>query len=237
MKQKTHQISIIIPTYNEAQNIGALISKIISTLINHSYEILIIDDNSPDRTHDIVKSIAINNPNIYLIQRPKKMGLSSAILDGFKNSSGQLIIIMDSDLSHQPSDLIPMLEATVKADIVIGSRYTKGGKSIGWSFLRHLASRTANWLSKTLVGTGISDTTSGFAIFRRDTLETAGPLIKAKGFKFLLEVLAFSPNARVIEIPITFVNRRIGDSKFNIKEILLFLRLCFWLSYRRCKSK
>ncbi|MQF65314.1 polyprenol monophosphomannose synthase [SAR202 cluster bacterium AC-409-J13_OGT_754m] len=237
MTQNTYHISIIIPTYNEAQNIEILISELTNTLTHSDYQILIIDDNSPDHTYDIVKAISMKKPNIYPIHRHRKMGLSSAILDGFHKSSGSLIVIMDSDLSHQPSDLLPMLEAAANADIVIGSRYTKGGKIIGWSFVRHIASRTANWLSKTLIVTGVNDTTSGFAIFKRATLESVSPLIKAKGFKFLLEVLAYSPNPKVIEIPITFANRTKGTSKFNIKEILLFLRLCFWLYIRRLKLK
>jgi len=237
MEHNSYHISIIIPTYNEAHNIENLIYDIANTLTDIDYEILIIDDSSPDHTYEIVKTIAMNNTNIYPIQRPRKMGLSSAILDGFQNSSGRLIVIMDSDLSHQPSDLLTMLEASANADIVIGSRYIKGGRIIGWSLLRHIASRTANWLSKTLVRTGINDTTSGFVIFQRETLESVSHLIKAKGFKFLLEVLAYSPNSLAIEIPITFVNRTKGRSKFNIKEILLFLSICLSLSIRRLKQK
>ncbi|MCZ6535021.1 MAG: polyprenol monophosphomannose synthase [Chloroflexi bacterium] len=234
MSQGSQRVSIIIPTYNEVENVGPLISELGSTLGDKDYQILVVDDSSPDGTYEAVEEIAAQNSRVQGIKRPGKLGLASAVLDGFRASDGDLVVMMDSDLSHRPQDLGALLEASEDADIVIGSRYVKGSSIIGLSPYRHLASRTSIWLSKVMLGLPFRDTTSGFAVFRREVLEPLASGMNPVGFKLLLEVLVMCPQARVKEVPITFVNRKRGKSKFGVREVLVFLRLCNTLrSHRR----
>jgi dolichol-phosphate mannosyltransferase len=226
-------ISIIIPTYNERQNIVPLIDALGQTLQDRSYEIIVVDDNSPDGTYQAVQEVVAVNPLIKGIRRPGKLGLASAVMDGFRASTGDTIVMMDADFSHRPQDLPRLLAAASDADIVIGSRYIPGGGITGWSPLRHLASRTAIWLSKLILGLRVHDTSSGFALFKRKVLENAAPHLRPAGFKLMLEVLVLSPQARVVETPITFANRRAGKSKFGSSEVFTFLRLCLDLRRRR----
>jgi len=226
-------ISIIIPTYNEAGNLEELLRELDSALTGLDFQVIVVDDSSPDGTFDLVQKVARQNPWVQGIKRPGKLGLASAIIEGFRASNGELVVMMDADLSHNPRDLLALVEASRDADIVVGSRYVEGGSIKGWSPLRHLASRSAIRLSRALLGLSVRDTTSGFAIFRREILEHIAPKLEALGFKLLLEVLALSPNARIKEVPITFVNRKRGKSKFGMSEIIVFLRLCMDLRRHR----
>lgn len=226
-------ISVIIPTYNEAENVGALLAELTITLAGLEHQIIVVDDNSPDGTYQVVKEMSAKDPHVRGIRRSGKLGLASAVLEGFAASNGDLVVMMDSDLSHRPQDLTSLLEGARDADIVIGSRYVEGGAITGWSPLRHLASRTAIWLSRAFLGLSIRDTTSGFVLFRRGILDPLVVMISPVGFKLLLEVLALSPQARVKEVPITFVNRKKGKSKFGPAEVLTFLRLCLALRRQR----
>jgi len=228
-----HQISIIIPTYNERENIAPLIDALSQTLQGRSYDIVVVDDNSPDGTFEAVEEAALKDPRVRGIRRSGKLGLASAVMEGFCASIGDAVVMMDADFSHRPEDLPRLLESAADADIVIGSRYIPGGAIIGWSPLRHLASRTAIWLSRLILGLRVRDTSSGFALFKRQILDNAVPRLRPAGFKLLLEVLVLSPQARVIEVPIIFANRRAGKSKFGSGEVITFLRLCLDLRSRR----
>lgn len=235
MSQEPQRISIIIPVYNEAENIGLLLKSLTVVLDERDYQIIVVDDNSPDGTHLIVQNTALGNRRIQGIQRPSKLGLASAVLEGFQASDGDIIVMMDADFSHRPQDLTYLVEEVSNADIVIGSRYIEGGSITGWSPFRHLASRTAIWLSKTLLGLTVKDTTSGFAIFKKEILNPIAPEINPIGFKLLLEVLVRSPSALIKESPITFVNRKKGKSKFGVGETIAFLQLLMEL--RRHQKK
>lgn len=227
------KISIIVPTYNEVDNVEDLIVGLRSILGDADYQIVVVDDNSPDGTFYAVKQIAERDSHILPLLRQRKAGLASAILHGFRASDGKIIVMMDSDLSHRPQDLIPLLEAVRESDIVIGSRYVEGGSIFGMSAYRKLASRVSIWVSRRMLGLPYQDTTSGFAAFRRGVLEYVEPKLEPTGFKLLLEVLVKCPQAQVSEIPITFVNRRIGKSKFGAGEVFKFLGLCFRLRRNR----
>ncbi len=233
MKQDSAKVSVIVPTYNEVDTVGRLLKELAVVLKDANYQIIVVDDNSPDGTHSLVAALAAQDPRIMAVKRPGKMGLASAVLDGFKLSDGDLIAMMDADLSHRPRDLTALLAAAEDADIVIGSRYVKDGAIVGMSFFRRLASRVSIWISKVMVGLSVRDTTSGFVVYRRETLESLAPRLKSVGFKLLLEALAMSPQARVKEQPITFAERGGGKSKFGLGEVVTFLRLCNYLRKRR----
>ena len=235
---KTMKPVIVIPTYNEAENIEKIIKKIFSLGID-GLELIIVDDNSPDGTAQIVKKFSIFNfqfsnpaeqrpPSIHLIERTRKLGLGSAYIAGFKKAldiGADFILEMDADFSHDPDDLPKLLEAAQTTDLVIGSRKIPGGKIIGWGLYRKLTSNGAMWFSRFLLGIKTKDVTSGFRCFRRRTLESI-PLdeIKSNGYAFQEEMLYRAQKAgfKIIETPVTFIDRRVGKSKLSKKDIIEF---------------
>lgn len=226
MANTEEKVSIIIPTYNEAENIENLIKKIEEVLSKNNinnYEIIIVDDNSPDKTYEVVEKISKLDNNVKLIRREKKKGLSSAIIDGLSKSSGNLIVVLDADFQHPP-DIIPKLIKSLKDhEIVVASRYTKGGKTEGFSFFRRIISRGATIIAKLLVpeANRTSDPMSGFFAFRKDSINIKS--VNPIGYKILFEILYRNPKAKVVDIPYTFKKRAKGESKLGTKEILEFL--------------
>lgn len=224
------QISIIIPTYNERENIPELIEGIDDTLDGKwTYEIIVVDDNSPDGTAGAVRRLADRYPTVRLLQRPHKSGLASAVAVGFSVAKGDHWVMMDGDLSHRPEDLPELLEGLSRSDIVIGSRYVEGGRILGWPFHRKAASRMASAFGRLLLGLSVRDVTSGFVALRQEAIAPLLPSLEPKGFKLLLEILVRARAARVLEVPITFVERRHGRSKFAGGEVIAFLSLCLQL--------
>lgn len=231
------QVSIIVPTYNESQNILAILKSIEQNLPkNKPVETIVVDDNSPDGTGSIVEEY-INNVKkatgytIEVIRRKAKEGLSSAILKGIENSKGQTIVVMDSDRSHPP-DIIPKMVDTLdnsECDIVVASRYVKGGSVSGWSVKRKLISKIATKIAQHGLGVGQKDPLSGFFAFRRNILD--GLKLDAIGYKMLLEILVKTKGARVKEIPYTFTNRMQGESKLGTPVIFDYIR-SVWKLYR-----
>lgn len=227
-------ITILVPTYDERDNIRDLIERLLLAMARVKTQIIVIDDNSPDGTADVVRQEFNSDERVTLLERPNKMGLGSAILDGLKTSQGDYIVMMDADLSHRPEDVPRLIQKADMADIVVGSRYIKGASIKGWSWFRKLASRMAILLAKSLVRFPVDDPTSGFAVFNRRVLDRLSGQLNPKGFKILTEILVKSPGAVVNEVPITFSDRESGKSKFSFREILVFLRLCIHLrSYQR----
>lgn len=229
------EISIVVPTYNESGNIENLWQAISSTLKGYDYEVMVVDDNSPDGTAKIVQDIIARDDRIRLMVREGKLGLGSAILDGFKAAKGNYLLMVDADLSHRPEDIKRLIDSRREADIVIGSRYARGGKTSGWPVKRKIISRAAIWLVKRFFDLSVKDPVSGFALYKKETLERLDGSLKPSGYKLLLEILAKSPGLTVIEIPITFINRKTGRSKLNFDEILKFIKLCWCLKYRDSK--
>jgi dolichol-phosphate mannosyltransferase len=231
------QVSIIVPTYNESQNILAILKSIEQNLPkNKPVETIVVDDNSPDGTGSIVEEY-INTVKkatgytIEVIRRKAKEGLSSAILKGIENSKGQTIVVMDSDRSHPP-DIIPKMVDTLdnsECDIVVASRYVKGGSVSGWSVKRKLISKIATKIAQHGLGVGQKDPLSGFFAFRRNILD--GLKLDAIGYKMLLEILVKTKGARVKEIPYTFTNRMQGESKLGTPVIFDYIR-SVWKLYR-----
>jgi len=230
---KNHKIkvSIVVPTYNESQNVEQLASKIENSIGDlYKYEIIFVDDNSPDGTGEVISALAKNKENISLISRTGKLGLASAVVAGFNSAESEYLLMMDSDLSHDPAHLPAIIEALAENDIVIGSRTIKGGKTIGWPMRRVISSKIATLIARIILGLKTGDLTSGFAAFRRDTYLEVLPRLRPKGFKLVLEILVKSTSeTRVSEVPITFTDRLSGQSKFSIGEVILFFVQCFKL--------
>lgn len=221
--------AIILPTYNESENIRDLILAIEGLDINSI--ILVIDDSSPDGTWKIVKELQREFDNIMLVVRPSKMGLGTAIRDGFKILSSlenrpDHVIAMDADFSHNPQDIPRFLKYAEKGyDLIVGSRYIKGGEIKGWPSSRIIISKIANKIAKTLIRLPVNDFTSGFRCYSMKYILKATPNLKSKRFEIQIETLkqAQRLGMKVTEIPITFRNRKKGKSKLTIKEILNFL--------------
>jgi dolichol-phosphate mannosyltransferase len=223
------EISIVVPTYNESENIGNLLQAVSKTLESYDYEIIIVDDNSPDGTAGIVRKIISGDNRIRLVVRSGKLGLGSAILEGFSMAGGNYLLMIDADLSHRPEDIKRLIDHRKEADILIGSRYIKGGRTICWSMKRKIISRVAIVLVKLFFNLSVKDPVSGFALYKKETIERLNGKLRPMGYKLLLEVLAKSPGVTVIEIPITFINRKTGKSKLSLDEVLKFIKLCWSL--------
>lgn len=219
------QAIVIIPTYNEAENVESLISQIL--YFQPQFDILIVDDNSPDGTGKLADDLSKKSNKIKVLHRPEKDGLGRAYIAGFKyaltcSPPYQRIIQMDADFSHNPKYLGALFEATKDRDISIGSRYISGGGVVNWSLKRKIFSYGANLYAYFWLGLWVRDCTSGFRCFRREVLENIHvSALKSNGYLFQVEMLkhSLSLGYRVVEIPIVFVERERGRSKLGFREI------------------
>lgn len=215
---------VVIGTYNEADNIPSLLPDILD--LGPQYEAIVVDDSSPDGTGRIVSQIAAHKPRIHLVERPARLGYGTAYLEGFRTAlelDADYIVQMDADYSHNPSDIPRLVEAATEADMVIGSRYIKGGSTSGWPLRRRIISRTASLVLRLLLGLPIHDCTGGFKCFRRSTLESIDFTdIKSSGFASSYEMTFFCHRSgkTLREIPIRFVNRQAGKSKLTLRIIV-----------------
>ena len=219
---------VVIPTYNEIDNIEEFIIQI----SNFDVSVLIVDDNSPDGTGKVVEDITKINKKINLMKRNEKLGLGSAYRDGFKwglDKGYSYLLEMDADFSHRFEDLVKILEASSSADMIIGSRYIEEGGSIGWDTRRKMLSSFANKLSKFLLKTKINDMTSGFRCYsNKALLEISYATTKSDGYAFQVEMSARAVQKQlsIKEVPIIFNERRLGNSKMSKKivyEAFLYL--------------
>ena len=213
------KVLVISPTYNEKSNIAELIAHILK--LSYPLDILIVDDNSPDGTANIVKRIIKDNENIYIIERKYKMGLGTAYCEGFKWAIGRgydIIIQMDADLSHNPDDIPRLIEKTEKYDLIIGSRYVDGVNVVNWPMRRLLLSFIANMYARLIIGLKINDLTGGYKCFKREVIESIElSKIKSQGYSFQIEMnfLTWIKGFKIKEIPIVFTDRTVGKSKMN----------------------
>ncbi len=225
---------IIIPTYNEVENIPKLLQKIFELPIA-DLDVLVIDDHSPDGTAEAVRMLQKNNARIHLIERPGKLGLGTAYVEGFKFAlahSYEYIFEMDADLSHNPEDIPRILEWAKEKeyDLVIGSRYLSGVNVINWPLSRLILSIFANWYTRTITGMPIRDCTSGFKCFRRRVLESIDlDQIKSDGYSFQIELhfLAWKKKFRIKEVPIIFIDRESGSSKMS-RRVMVEAAIMVW---------
>ena len=223
---------IIIPTYNERENIGSLIKNIFEHIPEAS--ILIVDDNSPDGTVAAARELQADFPRLMLLKRSGDKGFGRSYIDGFKkviNEDYQAIVMMDGDFSHDYKEIPKMVEKFSDYDLIIGSRYIQDGKIENWNWRRRLLSRFANFYAKTVLGVQIKDMTTGFMCFRKDILKKINlDSIKSEGYAFLVEFKykIFKAGYKVSEHPIIFTERREGQSKMSFKNIWEAI----WLPWR-----
>jgi len=231
---------VIIPTYNEAMNLGNLVPQVLAQ--DPRLEVLVVDDNSPDGTGQLAAALAQHNPRVQVLHREGKRGLGTAYITGFRwalERGYDYVFEMDADFSHDPAHLKDFLKAVGEADLVLGSRYL-GGKVtvVNWPMVRLVLSYSANIYARWLTGLRIWDLTGGFKCFRRRVLETIDlSRVRSNGYAFQIEmsVRAWRKGFRLKEIPIVFVDRTEGDSKMNrgiVREAIWMvprLRLMAWL--------
>lgn len=222
------KILVIVPTYNEATNIELIVRSIQETV--PTVDILITDDNSPDGTGEIADSLAQQNLNIHVLHRSKKAGLGAAYLEAFswaKTNRYDVVVEMDADGSHRPADLIKILEKLNDADVVLGSRWISGGEVVNWPLHREILSRGGNLYTQLMLGIPIKDATGGFRAYKIQALDKIDlASVQSQGYCFQVDMAwrAIKAGLKVTEVPITFVERQIGESKMSgdiVKEALI----------------
>jgi dolichol-phosphate mannosyltransferase len=222
---------VVVPTYNEADNITKLIPRILAA--GDSFEVLVVDDNSPDMTAEAVKALMEANPRVHLLQREKKMGLGTAYVAGFRyalQKGFDFIFEMDADFSHDPAELPIFFQKAQQCDLVIGSRYVAGVNVVNWPIRRLLLSYMANVYTRWITGMPVRDATGGFKCYRRTVLEEIDlDAIHSNGYAFQIEMnfLTWKKGFRMCEIPIVFVDRRVGISKMS-KHIIYEAAWLVW---------
>lgn len=232
---------VIIPTYNEIENVEVLCELLreVFTECCLDYKIIFVDDNSPDGTASLIEDLKNKYP-IYLIRRMRKAGIGSAYKIAIQSvKTLDFIIIMDSDLSHNPSEIKEFIikQKLTDCDIVYGTRYN-GGTTVNWPLLRRIISRGANNLSQIVLGADISDFTNSYRLYKADALRSILPFIQSTGFSFQMETIfiASQENFKIESVPIIFHERSTGVSKIGSTEIIKFVRQLINLSFRRIVS-
>jgi dolichol-phosphate mannosyltransferase len=228
MKEPAGPVWVIVPTYNERDNLAPLVEAVRSELdrVGVDHTVLVVDDSSPDGTGEVADRLAGNDPRVAVLHRPRKSGLGPAYIAGFRRAleaGAELIVEMDADFSHDPSYLPRMLAAASRADVVLGSRYVEGGGILNWGRGRRIVSRGGSWYARTLLGIPVSDLTGGFKCFRREVLEAIDlDHVRSRGYAFQVELTyrALRLGFRVEEVPIVFTERRVGQSKMTRQIVL-----------------
>ena len=214
---------IVVPTYNEVENLGALLTRVGEE--TPEAHVLVVDDNSPDGTRNVVKNFQRQDPRVHLLERPGKQGLGPAYLAGMRwgiDHGYDKIVQMDADFSHDPSYLPKFLRTLDEADVVMGSRYAPGGTTENWSLLRKFISRGGNTYAKTVLGLKYTDLTGGFNGWRAKALEKLGfEAVRSRGYAFQVELKyrAHVAGLKLAEVPITVPDRRLGQSKMSSRIV------------------
>jgi dolichol-phosphate mannosyltransferase len=235
------EISIVVPTFKERDNVPVLVGLIDKALAGRRWEIIFVDDDSPDGTADAAKALAAADGRVRCLKRLGRRGLAGACIEGMLASSAPVVAVMDADLQHDEA-LLPLMLAAIEdgAQVVAGSRYVDGGTTgSGLSANRERGSHLATWLARRLLGVELTDPMSGFFMLRRDFFDRVAPRLSAQGFKILLDIMASAPEKPVTrELPFTFRERQYGESKLDTLVVLEYLSLVLsklfgdWLSIR-----
>jgi dolichol-phosphate mannosyltransferase len=216
---------ICLPTYNERENLGRMVAALRGLDLDDLH-VLVVDDNSPDGTGDIADRLAAEDDHVHVLHREKKEGLGPAYLAGFRRAlelGADLVFEIDCDFSHDPADVPRLAAAAEDADLVLGSRYVRGGGTRNWGFVRRFISRGGSLYAQMLLQLGVRDLTGGFKCYRREVLQTIDlEGISSLGYAFQIETTyrALRAGFRVVEVPITFADREVGGSKMS-KGIVL----------------
>lgn len=235
------KVLVIIPTFNESDNILKTIELVFE--FSPKVDVLVVDDNSPDKTGKLVKKLMKTEKRVNLLAREKKEGLGTAYVAGFKYAlerDYERIIEMDADLSHDPAEIPNFIEASKKADVVVGSRYLNGANVVHWPIRRLILSYSANIYSRIITGVPLHDTTSGFKCFRREVLEAVDlDAVHSGGYSFQLEMnfRAYCKGFKLSEIPIIFTDRTLGRSKMNFSIMLEAAKVVWQLKYQHLTGK
>ncbi|OAF06106.1 dolichol monophosphate mannose synthase [Bradyrhizobium centrolobii] len=225
---RSPELSVVVPTFNERDNVTVLYRRLEATLVGIAWEVVFVDDNSPDATWDVVRALARRDSRVRCIRRIGRRGLSGACIEGILASSAPYAAVIDADLQHDETQLPKMLSllASGQAELVVGSRYIEGYKSEGFNKQRAGASALATEVAKQVLRVDIADPMSGFFMIRRDRFEQLAPKLSVHGFKILLDVVASAQGTlRAVEIPYTFGARQHGESKLDSMVALDFLGL------------
>ena len=215
---------LILPTYDEAENIAAIVAaarEVLGRVMPGDHRILVVDDGSPDGTGEIADRLAAAHDDVEVLHRTIREGLGPAYLAGFARAlegGARFVLEMDSDFSHDPADLARLLAAIADADLALGSRYVAGGGVTDWGRVRRLVSRGGSWYARIVLGLDVRDLTGGFKCFRREVLEAIElPTVRSRGYAFQVELThrAIHAGFRVVELPIVFRDRRLGRSKMS----------------------
>jgi len=232
-----NKYSVLLPTYNEKENLPIIIWLLVKyfTESDINYEVIVIDDGSPDGTLDVAKQLQkiYGEDRIVLRPREKKLGLGTAYIHGIKNATGNFVVIMDADLSHHPKFIPQFIKKQEEGDydVVTGTRYAGDGGVYGWDLKRKLVSRTANYITQVLLRPGVSDLTGSFRLYKKDVLEKLIKSCVSKGYVFQMEMMvrARTLDMTIAEVPISFVDRFYGESKLGGSEIIGFIKGLIYL--------
>ena len=237
------RVAVLIPTYNERENLPLIVARVRECVPD--VDVVVLDDNSPDGTGQVADELAAADPKVTVIHRQGKEGLGAAYLAGFRWALDQgydAVVEMDADGSHRPEDLPAMLEAAKDADLVIGSRYVRGGTVVNWPLSRKAISMGGNLYIRAILGMPVNDATAGYRVYRAGTLRRIGlDDIESAGYVFQTDLTVRTVRAglRVVEVPITFIEREIGESKMDgdvVKESMR--RITGWgLEHRRQQAE
>ena len=222
------ELTIVVPTFNERANIPILVERLSQLLTSCEWEVVFVDDNSPDGTAAAARTIGETDSRVRCIRRIGRRGLAGACLEGMLSSQARYVAVMDADLQHDEGLLVPMLDVlrSGRADVVVASRYVDGGSNAGLSKQRSRVSRGSNAIVRLLLGIELTDPMSGHFMVRREAVEAIAPRLSSQGFKILLDILATARGKlRTVELPSTFRERQHGESKLDSKIALDFAAL------------
>jgi dolichol-phosphate mannosyltransferase len=209
-------VSLVIPTYNERDNIIPLLEAVRPAMAGRELEVWIVDDDSPDRTWERASDYARSHPEVHVIRRTSQRGLSAAVIEGFRRARGELLAVMDADLSHDPALLPRLVDAVIGgADVAVGSRRVPGGGADNWPWHRRKASDVATALTRWWLRVRLHDPMSGYFVLRRAVFEGVRERLQPRGYKILLEIVCRAGSVEAVELPYVFRDRQQGVSKVS----------------------
>jgi dolichol-phosphate mannosyltransferase len=228
------KLTVVSPTLNESENLLRLVRELEHVLVGLDYEIIIVDDDSPDRTWEMAQEIARQDSRVRVIRRQGSRSLGWSVIDGFMAARGEVLACIDADLQHDPVILPQMLERLGRGcDLVVGSRYAPGGGLGQWGRIRRFESWLATKLAQWVIGIQIYDPMSGYFVMRRADFLRVRKSLNGQGFKVLLEIAANLPNARICEVPYNFRNRLAGKTKLSRQVVFAFISQLWRLAHTK----